>query len=359
MASCNLIAQCMTLILAHECRRGDPDILAEVKPLDEFDWSKRACHHGKGVVDAGNAIVKEGLRTGEKRGCGPLNNAERCTAYCNKHLFQPDPNQDPTKPKKPRKGCHHKTQRATFHETLEGDLEQRRARQPAEVTPIAGTQRFHQYRFLRREGNENVVMVRWLSCTCGPCSARHWDGCINKHLVGEWHEVRQVQTDQRGTSGPQGIRRGLSNKIADNLDKAACHVVAVFTKEDGDHKFWLARPVSKSWVVPENSTFECPVSGEEFGQGERVIKVKYFDRLDHAPEIFRLREDLGVVCIPTSMLRVGPEHKIDLTARASRPDQDARNIGVSAGAATMYNLGAKSKKHIIDVIENVFKDKSH
>ena len=59
------------------------------------------------------------------------------------------------------------------------------------------------------------------------------------------------------------------------------------------------------------------------------------------------------------MLRVGPEHKIDLTARASRLDRDARNIGVSAGAATMYNLGAKSKKHIIDVIENVFKDKSH
>ena len=51
-------------------------------------------------------------------------------------------------------------------------------------------------------------------------------------------------------------------------------------------------------VVPENSTFECPVSGEEFGQGERVIKVKYFDRLDHAPEIFRLREDLGVCLHP-------------------------------------------------------------
>ena len=119
---------------------------------------------------------------------------------------------------KPDAGCQHKVQRAKFHETFEADLEERRARQ-SEVDPIPGTRRLHHYRFLRREDRVNVMMVRWLSCTCIFCHSREWSSCVNKHMVGEWVEVRQSILDQRGVYAQLGVRKQLSDKLelADNL----------------------------------------------------------------------------------------------------------------------------------------------
>jgi hypothetical protein len=89
-----------------------------------------------------------------------------------------------------------------------------------------------------------------------------------------------------------------------------------------------------------------------------VLKVYYLDRLDHCPNTFMLREDLGVFTIPVSMLRVGPEHPIMLTPRAVRPQRSARDTGVSTGVSPMLDLSLNSNNHIIDMIENVFKDRS-
>ena len=189
--------------------------------------------------------------------------------------------------------------------------------------------------------------------------ARQWDSCVNKHIVGEWREVQQRLLDQRGVSAHQAIRHQLSDKIADKLLTRMCEVVAVFTQHC-QHRFWLAKPISKPWVVAEGAEFECPSSGETFGPGERVLTVHYYDRLDRSADIFKLREDLGVFCIPTSMLRVGDEQPIQLSARAAseRPHRHARDSGVSASVSALLALCADSKKHILDMIENVYKDPS-
>ena len=96
--------------------------------------------------------------------------------------------------------------------------------------------------------------------------------------------------------------------------------------------FWLAKPISKPWTAARGCSVECPTSGRVFTPGERVVEVYYYDRLATASDSFRLREDLGVFCIPTSMLRAGVEPRIKLTPQSARPERAALNCGVSAGA---------------------------
>ena len=60
--------------------------------------------------------------------------------------------------------------------------------------------------------------------------------------------------------------------------------------------------------------------------------------------------------ISTLMLRAGVEPRIKLVPQSIRPSRGARDSGVSSGVAAVDVLCMESKKHILDTIENVYKD---
>ena len=85
--------------------------------------------------------------------------------------------------------------------------------------------------------------------------------------------------------------------------------MAVFTQADRfDHRYWVAEVVGAPWEAED--ACECPISGEEFDAGDRLVKVKYYDHVGRQARIFRYRPELGTFCNPTSMLRGLVEHGV-------------------------------------------------
>jgi hypothetical protein len=83
--------------------------------------------------------------------------------------------------------------------------------------------------------------------------------------------------------------------------------VAIFTTQDSrDHRYWLAKvvqPLNSALLAPVlNAKATCPVSKEEFNEGDRVVYLTYLDR-QRGNRVFRHRPELGVFTVPATMLR--------------------------------------------------------
>lgn len=95
-----------------------------------------------------------------------------------------------------------------------------------------------------------------------------------------------------------------------------------------------------------------PSSGVKFGQGEGVVKVRWYDRWDGRDHVFDLRRELGGFYVSTTMLRAGLRAMpIELRREEARSTRQTTTY--------RYEISQKSDKHILDMIENVFRDRSH
>ena len=90
------------------------------------------------------------------------------------------------------------------------------------------------------------------------------------------------------------------------------------------------------------------MSGEEFGQGERVLQGEYYEIVPRTDGLYEHRPDLGVFSVPAQMLRAG-----GATEPIRLELQPARN----RRARKFYKLHEHSATRITDLIENVFMDK--
>lgn len=86
--------------------------------------------------------------------------------------------------------------------------------------------------------------------------------------------------------------------------------MAVFTSQDTrGHRYWLGRvekpPTNQPLSPVLTGNAKCPISGEKFERGERVLWVSWFDRLGAEDLSFRHKPELGTAMIPASILRLG------------------------------------------------------
>lgn len=181
---------------------------------------------------------------------------------------------------------------------------------------------------------------------------RRWDDCHNKEWVREWSPVTMKAKNRQGLSENVVDRKKHSNKIADELMESLCACVAIFTCVDArDHRYWLAKPIEPPQWVEDGKELECPSSGVKFGQGERVLKVHWYDRQDGTDDIFELRPDLGEFYVSTSMLRAGLKSKpVELHEEVAHRTR--------SGTTCVYRISAACHEHIMDMIENIFRDRS-
>ena len=106
---------------------------------------------------------------------------------------------------------------------------------------------------------------------------------------------------------------------------------------------------SKPWKVEENCSHVCPVSGEKYGPGEGVLEGVYFELVPRTTDLYELREDLGVFSVPSRMLRAGgPTEPIQFLEESRSRRSNSRKF---------YRLPHTTAARIIDLIENVYKDK--
>ena len=240
-------------------------------------------------------------------------------------------------PNAPRKCCVHAVEDTHWTLVDPDKLEERRDR-ASDVTAIAGTQNHYHYRFLV----DNKVDIRWLSCPCDACFSKQWASCFNKEWIGEFTLIQMHQLDKRGVGQHNKSCKDKSDKIADSLKLG--DAVAVFTKED-PAKYWLGKvtnSVGCDDLAPTlTADVDCPVSGEGFEAGERVVHVTYYDRLPrvHNSRLFQLKESLGVFTVPANMLRCKLKFGRQSTRSSPRPipnDQVVWEVSVEQEQTIMF-----------------------
>ena len=245
-------------------------------------------------------------------------------------------------PEKPRKGRIHAVEKGAFQLVDSEKLAQRRKKSP-DVTGCDGIMSHYQFRLMAK----GKVKMRWLSCPCQMCFARDWDACVNQERVGRCRDVFMHELTKHGGTDRQQRRSTMSNTMADGLKGG--EIVAMFTQEDlCDHRYWVAKVVGEAWIT--NFLIECPISGEQFDQGDRIVKVEYFERVGREAHVFRFRPELGVFWVRTSLLRGRVE--LQPYGRVSHRNQTAHDT------ISNRNLEITEKSHneIIDRIENCFGD---
>lgn len=83
-----------------------------------------------------------------------------------------------------------------------------------------------------------------------------------------------------------------------------------------------------------------------------AVKVHWYDRRDGYDVVFELRPDLGEFYITTTMLRAGLKAKpIELKCEEGRRTRSTMTY--------QYEISRSSDEYIFDLIENVFRDRSH
>jgi len=245
-------------------------------------------------------------------------------------------------PEKPRKGRIHAVEKGAFQLVDSEKLAQRRKKSP-DVTGCDGILSHYQFRLMAK----GKVKMRWLSCPCQMCFARDWDACVNQERVGRCRDVFMHELTKHGGTDRQQRRSTMSNTMADGLKGG--EIVAIFTQEDlCDHRYWVAKVVGEAWIT--NFLIECPISGEQFDQGDRIVKVEYFERVGREAHVFRFRPELGVFWVRTSLLRGLVE--LQPYGRVSHRNQTAHDTIRNRN----LEITEKSHNEIIDRIENCFGD---
>lgn len=172
-----------------------------------------------------------------------------------------------------------------------------------DCTVCQGIQTHYHYRYISNDGASGKLKIRWLSCPCVHCLDRDWDKCVNKAWVGTFHDREVEQIGRAGETARKQRNNVESDKMADELKGGETVAIFCHKKEDlRGNRFWLAKAVGEPWTVQE-TVAECPVSGDEFDYGERVMKVQYYDRVGSSPSVFRFRPELGTFMVRTNMLR--------------------------------------------------------
>ena len=251
-------------------------------------------------------------------------------------------------PQVPRNGRVFVAHKISYHETSSADLEERRDRWH-NVKPVTGTQTHYHFNFT----SVNDIHMRYVSCPCGPCRREEWSTCVNKKYAGIWKHREIVKDNGRSDRELTAARYKRADDLADSLvgDEDA---VALYTKE-GAHgeRMWLMKPTGKPWVVAENDSHRCPISGEKFGPGERVLKGEYYELVPRTTDLYQFRPDLGEFSVPARMLRAGgPTEPIKMVKEATRSSR-SRNARQDRNLFRLMSLD-----RITDLIENVFKDKA-
>jgi hypothetical protein len=318
------------------------------------DWSFFAEHHGKCILDAFTAVLKRSWRTHimntKVEVATPdtllIQDAASATKHSRQHLFRVEKD-DPLVPNKRRKGCAHAVEQVDWVDLTEEALNERRQRMADDVSRINGTLSNYHYRF----ESEGKVWMRWLSCPCVACLNQQWENCHNTSWVGQWELQVQTQLDRRGVAAHSAARKQWSDELANDLSVG--DVVALFTREDENALYWLARveesPLGE--IAPTlKEKITCPVSQEEFEVGERVIWITYYDRIGRAPTLmFKHCSNLGAFIAPVTMLR---KHNVDLVEHQPR---HLRHRAI-AMEDRRYYLGETEHQSILDVITNKFRD---
>ena len=176
--------------------------------------------------------------------------------------------------------------------------------------------------------------MRFLSCVCHSCRHEYDPAkCSNSAYIGPL--VRAEMRRKREVGDNRARRRELATVIAHELtgDEDA---VAVFTSLGAGRgeRVWLLKPKGKPYVLKQK--FKCPISGEEFDLGERVLQGWWYDRLGKREDLYEYKPHLGLFTVAASLLRAGgKEIPIKLTPYA----HNARYLELSRGTrAAISNL---------------------
>ena len=310
----------------------------------------RGENHGKGVGDAFNATGKgcfaeherKDRNDDEKMTTSHIHNASDCVRVGNasqqkkrdREGWQDD------MPQVPRKGRRYVAHKITYHETSAKWLEERRDRYK-DVKAIDGTQTHYHFYFPEELGS---VDLRYLTCLCGPCRNEDWDRCINMEYVGGWRRHKFEYATGAGVRDlhHNAERRRRADQLADSLIGNE-EAVALYTTEGiCGERMWLMKPTCKPWTVGKGETHSCPMSGEEFGQGERVLQGEYYEIVPRTDGLYEHRPDLGVFSVPARMLRAG-----GATEPIRLELQPARN----RRARKFYKLHEHSATRVTDLLQ--------
>lgn len=246
-------------------------------------------------------------------------------------------------PREARKGNSHAVHQQVYHLLDPDELEAARKKQP-EVSTVIGTQSHYHYIFI----SEGKLQMRWLACPCVSCLDKQWIHCVNKHFIGEFQDVTMSQFNHVGRGPRLQRRKDKWNAMADELSNG--DIIATYCNEDlRGHKYWLAKVVmlaGQSDVAPTlKHDEECEITGEEFANGERVVRVNYYDRVGGCSNQFVLCEDLGVFTIGAAVLRlVG----IQLT--------QVNTIQTRRNTSQIYEISERDHKQVLFNIEHEFGD---
>ena len=117
------------------------------------------------------------------------------------------------------------------------------------------------------------------------------------------------------------------------------------------------KPTKEPWVVPKGQTYTCPVSSEEFDEGERVFQGTYYQQVGRDESLYEHRPELGVFTVPASCLRAGgSQDPVPLSPYEGRA-AGRRAGNASANEGRFFNISDSVRERIMYLIDHIYKDK--
>jgi hypothetical protein len=117
-----------------------------------------------------------------------------------------------------------------------------------DVTSVPGTRSHYHYRFTGR----GQLEMRWLTCKCVKCEAKHDEACVNAAYIGGWQQHTITQLSETGVAARTAARKELAEQIGHTIDPG--DIIAAYTgAEDttGRCKYWLGEVVQRPKEVTD------------------------------------------------------------------------------------------------------------
>lgn len=172
---------------------------------------------------------------------------------------------------------------------------------------ISGSRQYHSI-MGASETDPTLLMVRELSCFCGPCIDQNWSSCEQQSHVGGWRVVRlrpkdagPVQQQIEANDDPANwLHGGLDLGHGDMTQVGDNFMIPAEEGNDEGVDFYILQCVKAKFQVQED--FLCPWGGD-FRRGDHALCATYYQKYGRARNTYVLLDRSKIAHVEPHLVR--------------------------------------------------------
>lgn len=172
---------------------------------------------------------------------------------------------------------------------------------------IPGSRKFHSI-FGSSSSDPTLLMVRDLSCFCGPCIDQDMSGCENESHVSSWRLVRlrpydthSVRLQIEAHDDPEEWEYGgISEELGDLLQVGENFAVPAPDENDEGVEFYILQCQKPKFLV--EVAFVCPWGGD-FKRGDYAIAGTYYKKHGRSSDTYVFLDTAAVAHVDAHLVR--------------------------------------------------------